>query len=222
MAVNKNNHAHLVGKRFGRLLVLRVYNGGSGVGIKCSCQCDCGKQHETYARGLVRGVGRSCGCLTREKTVARETTHGLYYTPEMRVWRKMIARCHNPKRKVYKNYGARGIKVCERWRSSIANFYADMGPRPSPKHEIERINNDGDYCPENCRWATHKEQSRNKRTNRRITSRGVTRILVEWEEITGIRHETIARRIDKMGWTPEKALETPPRPPRPKGSKVVK
>lgn len=122
------------------------------------CRCDCGAEKTVAGNTLRLGDARSCGCLI----VDTQTKHGMYGTPTYGSWSRMIARCTNPKSNRYKYYGGRDIKVCERWMLFV-NFYADMGMRPSTKHSIDRIDNDGDYEPRNCRWATAKEQSANKR-----------------------------------------------------------
>lgn len=137
-------------------------------------------------------------------------THGLSYTPEYRVWQTMRLRCNNPSNKAYPRYGGRGITVCERWQNSVEAFIEDMGPKPSPKHEIDRIDNDGPYCPENCRWVLRRTNSRNRRSNRRISHQGETLTLVEWAERTGIRWDTIMKRLD-AGWPAARALTTPAR-----------
>jgi hypothetical protein len=126
-------------------------------------------------------------------------------TPIAAVWRAMIARCHNEKNGAYYRYGGRGIQVCQRWRESFEAFLADMGPRPSPKHQIDRINNDGNYEPGNCRWATVIVNSRNRSDNNRLTFNGETKTLAEWSEITGIPYGTLWKRL-KDGWTAERAL----------------
>jgi hypothetical protein len=125
--------------------------------------------------------------------------------PEYSVWTGMIHRCHNPKRHNYPRYGGRGIVVCDRWRESFAAFLEDMGPRPSMRHQIDRIDNDGPYSPDNCRWASLEEQGRNKRSNHLITAFGKTQTLSEWATETGLRRECIASRLE-YGWTPEEAL----------------
>lgn len=120
----------------------------------------------------------------------------------------MIARCERPEVQSYKFYGARGIKVCPRWRASYAHFLEDMGRRPSPKHSIDRIDPNGDYAPDNCRWATNSEQSRNKRNNRRLTIDGQSLTLIEWSERAGIRMGTLHRRL-KLGWSERDAVMVP-------------
>lgn len=134
--------------------------------------------------------------------------HNLSKTDEHNIWRGILQRCYNPKRKKYAIYGARGITVCDHWRYSFLNFYNDMGPRPSKQHSVERIDNNGNYCIDNCRWATKKEQARNRVTSRIIEFNGERKCLAEWSEITNIGYSTITRRL-KNGWTTEAALFTP-------------
>lgn len=141
-----------------------------------------------------------------------KTKHGEAYkgqeSAEYRSWRAMKNRCTNPNNAAYPRYGGRGIAVCARW-DSFENFLFDMGRRPSPKHSIDRINNDGDYEPGNCRWATSSQQNSNYSRNRWLTLDGETRLLSEWSVQTGIPETTIAARIDAYGWPIEAALQTP-------------
>ncbi len=125
-------------------------------------------------------------------------------------WMNMLQRCYNPKSEKFPSYGARGITVCQRWRDSFLNFLEDMGEAP-PGMTIDRVDNDGDYEAGNCRWATLKQQGRNRRNNRYITANGVTMTLAEWAEKTGIPNFRIQQRIDVQGWTPERAVSTPAR-----------
>ena len=127
---------------------------------------------------------------------------------EHRVWRNMIRRCTNQKAAAYADYGGRGITVCDRWLASFENFLADMGRKPSPDLEIERIDNDGGYDPGNCRWATRKENSRNRRSNRMITLDGQTKALAAWCEESGLPRDTVRKRLE-AGWEPQLALSTP-------------
>lgn len=125
-----------------------------------------------------------------------------------RRWLGMIGRCEDPKNKAFHLYGGRGIAVCERWRSSFANFLADVGTPPTPQHTIDRIDNDGNYEPDNVRWATMAEQNRNRRSNRLLTFCGDTMCIVEWGERLGLSGRSIRRRLGR-GWSVERALGTP-------------
>jgi hypothetical protein len=131
--------------------------------------------------------------------------------PELQAWRDMKKRCLNPRHPSYSGYGDRSIRVCKRWRDSFGAFLADMGPRPSPKHSLDRFpDKDGNYEPGNCRWATWKEQGLNKRTNRYLELAGERLTLTEWAERTGVSVVTILQRLYR-GWTVKKALTTPVR-----------
>jgi hypothetical protein len=146
---------------------------------------------------------RECG---RKVQASKITSHGKSDSPEWRCWRSMRARCTDPKNQQFPNYGARGIKVCERWANSFENFLADMGERPSPKHSLDRFpNNDGDYEPGNCRWATQTEQIRNRRNTLHVTIGGITRTTGEWAEIAGISSRLIVGRF-LHGCAPDRLL----------------
>lgn len=130
-------------------------------------------------------------------------------SPEYVVWNAMRARCTNPKNPTFPRYGGRGIKVCAKWREDFVAFLNDMGKRPSPQHSIERNNNDGNYEPGNCRWATPTEQSNNRRSNLILTFKGEQRTAAEWSRIMGISQSTIHARLHELGWTTERALTQP-------------
>ncbi len=199
----------LTGKRYGRLTVLRHVGWHKSVSLWL-CKCDCGPDREktVLQSSLLSGNTQSCGCLQKERASKAKKTHGKRWSSEYAIWCQMKNRCLSPKVKGYHNYGGRGIKVCGRWIDSFENFYADMGPRPSPKHSIDRIDNSGDYCPENCEWRTQKQQCRNTRTNRVLEFRGEKRTLIEWSEILGVRRCMIKDRL-RRGWSAEEALSTP-------------
>lgn len=174
---------HLIGQRFGRLEVLREAGRDAQGRALWVARCDCGGTKVLPSGYLTSGNTNSCGCLVREAN-ARRSTHRLTKTAEYQVWTNMKKRCHKSTHKSFKTYGARGIIVCDQWRAAdgFAAFLADMGKRPSPRHTLERVDNDGDYAPENCRWALQQEQARNRRGTR-----------LNEEAVKVIRH-TLARR----------------------------
>jgi len=135
--------------------------------------------------------------------------HGMSDRAEFHIWQGMLARCCVSTNRAYRLYGGRGITVCDRWLSSFENFYADMGPRPSPKHSIDRIDNDGNYEPGNCRWTTQKVQCNNRSGNRLLTYKGETKTMQQWADIHNIPYNTLLARIVNYGWAIERALETP-------------
>lgn len=203
-----------IDKRFGRVVAKEIVGkDGRGNSI-IRCQCDCGKQCFIILSLLRSGNTQSCGCLRRETTSKalkdlheRLTTHGKSNTPEFWVWIGMKARCHSIGHKAYHNYGGRGIVVCDHWLKSFENFLTDMGTRPGPRYTIERKDNNGPYSPDNCKWATYKEQARNKRTNRLVELNGVTKPLIEF--CSDLRHYDLTWNRLKAGWTLEEALTTP-------------
>lgn len=219
----------LTGQRFGRLTAISVASrvkrkNSSSSFLLWLCRCDCGKEHIVLTQHLRSGAIRSCGCLSRDTTATRSTTHGhtrnRSNTAEYGVWRAVISRCEAESNINFHDYGGRGIRICNRWRESFQSFYEDMGERPSPKHEIDRIDNDGSYtcgrCDDcvarrataNCRWVTRKQQSRNKRSNRLITFDGKTMPVCEWAETLGISVRTIRSRLGR-GRSAEAALTMP-------------
>lgn len=199
----------LSGCRFGRLTVLG-FKGRDGRQWWWWCLCDCGNVCEVTGDPMRRGRTKSCGCYARERGKVQLTTHGRYGTPEYRSWQSMLTRCLNTRQKTFQRYGARGIKVCDRWLK-FENFFADMGERPSLDHSLNRIDNNGNYEPNNCEWATREVQANNKRTNPLITINGVTKTIPEWCGGRGPKYARVRSRIFRLGWTPEEALELVPR-----------
>jgi hypothetical protein len=202
----------LVGQRFGRLIVLAFHSYGAKWNTKWHCQCDCGNQKAVFGHALRRGDTRSCGCLHREITSATSTTHGQSragrWSPEYRAWSGMLMRCENPNVKNFDRYGGRGVAVCERWHK-FESFFADMGPRPSSAHSLDRWpDNDGHYEPGNCRWATRPEQNRNKSNNVFVTVNGQTLVQSEACRLYGISHSRARGRI-KSGWSEQDAFTVP-------------
>ncbi len=173
-------------------------------------RCDCGVVKIVHQSALRQGVAMSCGCLNREKILATVTKHRKCGTPEYTVWQGMIQRCHYPSHRGYSNYGARGIRVCEEWRHSFVQFLADMGERPSPKHQIDRIDGTGNYTPDNCRWILQKDQFHNQRSNHNLTIDGRTQNLADWCREYSIPRARAYSRL-KYGWNPKDALTEPPR-----------
>lgn len=138
----------------------------------------------------------------------KKLEHGLAHSPAWRSWQAMISRCYQPSNVGYHNYGGRGITVCPQWQYSFETFFQDMGPRPTLKHQLDRINNDGNYEPSNCRWATQREQARNRRTSIMLTLRGETKCVADWAATSGQNVRTILYRI-AGGWDVEKAVFLP-------------
>lgn len=153
----------ITGMRFGRLVAVRETGQRKpGAGTIWRCLCDCGSLACIGVHPLRSGNTRSCGCLKRDATSARARVHGMSSSAEHAIWRVMKDRCLNARNARFESYGGRGITVCKRWRDSFQNFFNDMGPRPKGK-SLDRINNDGNYEPGNCRWATATQQNQNRR-----------------------------------------------------------
>lgn len=197
----------LTGKRFGRLAVLGYVPNPGGVG-KWECKCDCGAIKQIASSGLRRGNINSCGCLRKELLRESNRTHGMGKAgdrpSEYSTWSGMLSRCRNPKTTGFHRYGGRGIVVCERWLS-FENFLADMGRKPSANHTIERVDNDGPYSPDNCRWVPACEQQKNTGRTHFLTHNGQTLCIVDWAKIVGVTDNAIHSRL-KRGWSIERAL----------------
>ncbi len=170
--------------------------------------CECVTTRIVRGAHLVSGASKSCGCRWAELARNKFTFHGMSNTPEFKTWKRMRERCCHPSNISYQYYGAKGIKVCDRWMHSFPNFYEDMGNRPSKHHSLDRIDNNKGYEPGNCRWATSYEQQNNKRSSRFITSKGETHTEAQWNRILGFKRQTIWGRI-YAGWDVEEAIWTP-------------
>lgn len=210
----------LTGQRFGRLTVTG-YGGRKGTNHVWLCRCDCGGDKLAQAGNMRAGLTQSCGCLQRERASAATRTHGHTVgrkSSEYRIWVSMICRCRNENDAAYAYYGGRGIAVCERWAngegglSGFECFFADMGRRPD-RRSLDRIDNDKGYSPDNCRWATRREQALNVRTNVIVRFRGEERLLADVCALTGVPVNCARQRIKTYGWSVEKAVTTPSKSP---------
>jgi hypothetical protein len=198
-------HAALVGKRFSRLTITGMFRRGSK--YIAEVYCDCGTSKSIRLAHIESGATKSCGCLfieTTRRMGLSNITHGMKNTPEFAAWVNMRGRCNNPQHRAYESYGGRGITVCKRW-ARFENFTADMGLRPTPRHSLDRIDNDKGYAPSNCRWAMPKVQHYNKRNTRRLRAFGEVLTLMDWSARTGIKPNTIRERL-RRGWTTEQSL----------------
>lgn len=204
---------NLTGRRFSRWTVLQFKNYRRGKTGRSHgywiCQCNCGNIAEVRGSALLNGSSLSCGCLQKESTHTLFFQHGMSLDPTYRIWHGMIQRCYNANHQSFHHYGGRGIIVCQQWRDSFIDFLADIGNRPSPKHTLERVNNNGNYEPGNTVWAKRFEQHRNTRSNVWITHNGETLCLQDWANKLGRSPNLIKYRL-KHGWSIEKALNTPP------------
>lgn len=196
--------------RYGRLVADRLAYFNSRDQAYWHCRCDCGNSATVFGGNLTSGQSRSCGCMALEGNNFR---HGQAktraHTKEYDCWVSMKSRVLNPKNKRFMSYGGRGIHICERWLESFENFFADMGAKPSAKHTIHRVDNNGNYEPKNCIWAT-KEQWWARSDSRMLEFRGQTKCVAEWAEVLSTSARNIYNRL-KLGWTTERALTQPVR-----------
>lgn len=192
------------GDKFNRLTVISRSGFTKNGDSTWLCLCICGNKKVVSAVHLRKGSTQSCGCLAVEKARVLNTTHGMSKTRPYRIWRIMKQRVTNIQDKDYERYGGRGIKVSSSWLS-FESFWKDMGGSYQDNLTLDRIDNNGNYSKENCRWVTQKEQANNRRNNHIISYKGNNLTLSQWAKITGIKRHTIANRI-KGGWSIEKAL----------------
>lgn len=188
----------MTGQRFGKLLVLKTLPAG-----RCVCLCDCGTEKTFNSASVRYGRSQTCGCSIR---IHGQSSGARGRTATYRTWTRLRERCHNPNTDSFERYGGRGISVCSRW-NSFANFLADMGEQPDGC-SIDRIDVDGDYEPSNCRWATDKEQARNRSTNVLLEFDGRTQCVRAWEDEMGYPERLIKNRL-ATGWTVERAISQP-------------
>jgi len=198
----------LIGQTFGRLFVVSLSPEPSS-NRKWVCVCSCGNVVTVYGANLRRNHTQSCGCIAKDRRKTSNSLPDMRDSAEYRSWAGMIQRCTNSNNPAYLNYGGRGITVCDKWLS-FENFYRDMGDRPSEKHSLDRIDNNKGYCKENCRWATKKEQSNNRRNLVVLELAGDRHTITEWSVLLGLPWSTIKNRL-LLGWSVEKALTKPVR-----------
>ena len=200
-----------VGDRFGRVTLVERLHKDATRKYRWLARCDCGGDFTLHAESLGAGKTRSCGCLQKELLAERVRTHGQgsngNRSVEYKTWLRIKARCGNPAHKDYPKYGARGIAVCERWAASFEAFFADMGRRPGRKHSIGRIDNDGPYAPENCRWETADIQQQNTRAVRHVTVDGTAMSASAAERLLDIPRRKIALTVFKKKISHQEALE---------------
>jgi len=193
------------GQRFGRYMVLGRGDSDRHGNAMWRCLCDCGTEKVVMGRALRIGVTTSCGCANKE-ILRNQKTHGASGTSDYKAWFGILQRCDNEHHEKWHRYGARGITVCDRWRS-YENFLADMGPRPHGM-TIDRIDNNGNYEPSNCRWADQKTQGNNRGNNRMFDIGGVEMTLSQACEAYGINKATVRGRLS-FGWETDRAFKTP-------------
>lgn len=194
----------MTGNRYGRLVVIGLVPRNTKA-VLWHCRCDCGVNKICDGHDLRRNSIQSCGCYRIEAIGLAKRKHGMSLSSLYALWSLMRGRCNNSTLAAYRNYGGRGIKVCERW-SEFQNFADDMGDRPAGT-SLDRINNNGNYEPDNCRWATQKTQNNNTRRNVLVTLNGVTRNTSQWAEVLGVPASRIRYRLN-AGWPPDKACAT--------------
>lgn len=202
----------LTGQKFGRLTVIERAGNDKRCNATWKCVCSCSQKTERIVPGvdLISGHTRSCGCLNSELITLRNLKHGKRGTRLYTIWASMKKRCYNPKDVSYKNYGGRGITVCDEWKNDFKAFYnwaIDNGYKDNLS--IDRIYNEKSYFPSNCRFATRKEQNNNQRSNHLITYKGRTQNLKQWADELELNYDTLRHRINTYNWSIEKALNTP-------------
>lgn len=193
----------LTGERFGRLLVLQKNGYNKHHQLYWLCECDCGNRKNVLGFVLGRGECQSCGCLHKERMTQIFQTHGKSGSPIYAIWRSMMQRCYDKNSHAYSRYGGRGINVCNKWQT-FEGFYEDMGDKPKGK-SLERLDNNGDYSPENVIWADIKQQNNNRRTNVFLEHNGKKQTMQQWCDELNLRIGTVWARINR-GWDVSRAL----------------
>lgn len=197
----------MIGKKFGKLTVLEECKEKKDRKMVYKCRCSCGNIVNAVGTRLRNGHIRSCGCLRKENTIKSHITHGMSNSNLYRRWSHIKDRCINEQDQAYKDYGKRGITMCDEWLNDFQAFY-DWSVKNGYQEDltIDRIDNDKGYSPSNCRWVDRKTQARNRRTTKYITYKGETKPLAEWCEILNLKYNTIRDRIYRYNWNVEKAF----------------
>ncbi len=205
--ITARDHKYLIGKKFGRLTIISCYTGKLS-NLTAKCECECGTQRDVYVQSLKTGHTKSCGCLPRELSRVRGTKHGGAGSRLYMIWNNMKDRCSNPNNNYYHNYGGRGINFTGEWfwfapfqEWALSNGYNDA-------LTLDRVDNNKDYSPDNCKWSTRHEQMRNTRRTINVTYENETKCLKDWAAHFKIKYATVRCRI-KKGYTPIDALTTP-------------
>ena len=203
MRKQRNDLGEMIGLKFSKLTVVSSAGVDKHQKRIWSCICECGNTTVVATTQLRLGKTQSCGCFKTEV----HTIHGDHKSLEYYAWRSMRNRCKDQNTKYYGKYGGRGIKVCERWENYL-HFLADMGRKPTKSHSLDRIDNDGDYTPENCRWATKSEQTKNRSTTVWLEHEGKKMLVQDWANEVGLPYTTLYARL-RNGWDVARALNTP-------------
>ena len=199
---------NIAGRRFGMLVAVSLCPSVLNKRTRWICRCDCGAEKDIVTQSLIRGVTTSCGCAIPNKTRDQHTTHGKSKSVDYSLWTTMLQRCSNKKHASYKDYGAKGISVCERW-TKFENFASDMLPRPFEHASIERMDNNKGYSKENCEWIPLPDQALNKSTSRLLEINGEIKTVVEWSRQYGAEYGTVLSRLNH-GYSPVDALTFAP------------
>lgn len=200
----------LSGQRFGKLVAVRSHYDSEKRITLWECKCDCGNTCNVRANSLVHGRTKSCGCLRKESNVQNKTKHGMAKTRIYNAWSSMKRRCYTTTNHNYSHYGKRGISVCDEWKESFEEFYKwAISNGYDDKLSLDRIDNDGNYCPQNCRWASIKEQNNNRGVSINISYDGKTQNLSEWCKELNLPYSRVYQRIAKYGYTFEEAITEP-------------
>ena len=207
----RGKKSKLEGLRFGRLEIIRLYGRDKNYNTLWECKCDCGNNCVVSAVHLKDSSTKSCGCLRAETLPPSNKIHGMSSSGAYSTYRAMLNRCINKDSDSYYRYGGRGISICERWigKGGILNFFKDMGVPPSDKYQIDRIDNNGNYEPGNCRWVSSRENSRNKNNNVVLTLNGNSACLAAWSEELNIPYATLYSRLKRGGLSDKEILTLP-------------